>query len=236
MKRTTKKTLQTLGLVSAFSMLGTSAFAGILKSPYLIYEMPNTTMTVLWQDNATETTNTLSWGTDTTYSWAASTVPEELSSTPGRGGVVNQHRYKITGLAPNTTYYYQVADTTGGVYGTGSFTTAPDESAQAIRFIAQGDSRSNPFLLNNIMKAITGFTALPGNSDYARMAIHNGDWVSSDGDIQLDHRVVRPDQDRHPQLYRQHPDRRLQGQPRQFQRLHHLLDEILPLPLYERDA
>jgi hypothetical protein len=182
MKLTTKKTLQTLGLVSAFSLLGTSAFAGILKSPYLIYEMPNTTMTVLWQDSATETTNTLSWGTDTTYSLNSVTVPEESNTTPGRGGVVNQHRYKITGLQPNTMYYYQVADDTNGVYGTGSFITAPSESATSVRFIGQGDSRGNPFVLNDIMKAITGFYGLPGNGDYQRLSIHNGDWVASDAE------------------------------------------------------
>jgi hypothetical protein len=182
MKLTTKKTLQTLGLVSAFSLLGTSAFAGILKSPYLIYEMPNTTMTVLWQDNATETTNTLSWGTDTTYSMGSMIVPEESNTTPGRGGVVNQHRYKITGLQSNTTYYYQVADATNGVYGTGSFITAPDESATSVRFIGQGDSRGNPFVLNDIMKAITGFYGLHGNGDYQRLSIHNGDWVAADAE------------------------------------------------------
>ncbi|MGA2151636.1 MAG: hypothetical protein ABSG48_05700, partial [Geobacteraceae bacterium] len=67
-----KKSLQSLGLAAAFSMLGTAAFAadttGIVKWPYLIYTGQNTQMEVLWQDVDTETTNTLSWGTDTTYS------------------------------------------------------------------------------------------------------------------------------------------------------------------------
>ena len=63
-----KKYLRSLGLAAAFSLLGTAAFAGLLKSPYLIYPGQNSTMQVLWQDTASETGNTLSWGTDTTYS------------------------------------------------------------------------------------------------------------------------------------------------------------------------
>jgi hypothetical protein len=182
MNRTMKKSLKTAGMAAAFSLVGATAFAGILKTPYLIYSMPNTTMTVLWQDNATETTNKISWGTDTTYSMGSAYVPEESNTTPGRGGVVNQHNFTITGLQPNTTYYYQVADDTNGVYGTGSFITAPAESATSVRFIGQGDSRGNPFVLNDVMKAIIGFYSLPGNSDYQRLSIHNGDWVASDAE------------------------------------------------------
>jgi len=173
-----KKHLLSFGVAAALSLLSTAAFAGVLKSPYLIYEMPNTTMTVLWQDTAVETTNTLSWGTDTTYSTGSATVPEET-----RPGTANQHNFKITGLQPNTTYYYKVESAPGAtVYGTGSFTTAPDESATSVRFIGQGDSRSNPFLLDNIMKSISAFTALPGNNEYSRLSIANGDWVSTDGE------------------------------------------------------
>jgi len=172
-----KKHLLSLGLVSALTLLGTTAFAANLKKPYILYQMPNTTMTVLWQDDAVET-NTLSWGTDTSYSTGTAQVAEET-----RPGTVNQHQYKITGLQPDTRYYYKVEGSAGGtLYGTGSFITAPDESAKSIRFIGQGDSRSQPFALNNLMKAVTGFIALPGNADYQRLAIANGDWVNSDAD------------------------------------------------------
>src|SRR5208337_3863511 len=102
-----KKALTSLVFVLALVVFSTAAFAGILKSPYLIYPGNNTTMEVLWQDTATETTNTLSWGTDTTYSLGSVTVAENNSNA-------NQHIYTITGLTPNTLYYYQVADATNG--------------------------------------------------------------------------------------------------------------------------
>jgi hypothetical protein len=177
MNFTKKKALRSMGLAAGFSLLGTAAFAGVLKKPFIIYEMPNTTMTVLWQDTAVET-NTISWGTDTTYSLGTADVAEET-----RPGTVNQHYYKITGLQPNTKYYYKVESAGGGtLYGTGSFITAPDESATSVRFIGQGDSRSQPFFLNSLMKSVTAFTAIPGNEEYQRLAIANGDWVNSDAD------------------------------------------------------
>ncbi len=169
-----KKALIGLALVLALTVFSTAAFAGILKSPYLIYPGQNTQMQVLWQDNASETTNIVSWGTDSLYTMGSATVPEY--------GIFNQHAYTITGLTPNTKYYYQVADQTNGVYGTGSFITAPDESASAIRFLAMGDSRSQPFALDNVMQAMRNFYSQPGNEDYQRLVIHNGDWVSTDGE------------------------------------------------------
>ena len=113
-----KGALTSVVLALALVVCSTAAFAGILKRPYMIYPGNNTTMEVLWQDTATETTNTISWGTDTTYSLGSATVAENNSTA-------NQHIYTITGLTPGTLYYYQVADATNGVYGTGSFLTAP---------------------------------------------------------------------------------------------------------------
>ena len=126
-----KKALIGLALVLAVTVFSTAAFAGVLKHPYLIYPGQNTQMQVLWQDNASETTNIVSWGTDSLYTMGSVTVPEY--------GTANQHAFTITGLTPNTKYYYQVADQTSGVYGTGSFITAPDDNVTSIRFTAQGD-------------------------------------------------------------------------------------------------
>jgi predicted phosphodiesterase len=183
-----KKALIGLVLVLAFTVFSTAAFAGILKSPYLIYPGQNTQMEVVWQDDASETTNIVSWGTDTLYSMGTVTVledPAPAGTNPLTGlpyPAVNTHKYIITGLTPNATYYYQVADATNGVYGIGSFITAPADNATAVRFLGMGDSRSQPFALDNMMQAMRTFYSQPGNEEYQRLVIHNGDWVATDAE------------------------------------------------------
>jgi predicted phosphodiesterase len=169
-----KKTLTGITFVLAFVVCSTSAFASLLKNPYMIYPGVNTTMQVLWQDTTTETTNTLSWGTDTTYGLGNVTVPENNSTA-------NQHMYTITGLQPDTKYYFQVADATNGVYGQGSFITAPVANSTHVKFLAMGDSRNNPVGLDSMMQAMTNFYTNV-DPEYQRVIVHNGDWVSSDGE------------------------------------------------------
>jgi hypothetical protein len=172
MNYTMKKSLRCLGLAASFCLLSTAAFAGVQKKPYLIYAGTNSTMNVQWQDTATETTNTLSWGTDTNYSLGSQTVSEYGSS--------HQHKYQITGLQPATHYYYKVADKTNGVYGTGSFVTAPATSATSAKFLAIGDTRSDPLQLEGVMQEMNKVIA--ADPTYQGLAIQAGDWVASDAE------------------------------------------------------
>jgi predicted phosphodiesterase len=172
----TKKTLRSLGMAAAFSLLGTAAFASVVKTPYMIYPGNNTQMEVLWQDSAIETTNTLTWGTDPTF---ATNIG---SQTVLEYGGAHQHMYTINGLNPDQTYYYQVSDTTNGIYGTGSFITAPAATSTHVKFIGMGDSRSQPSAMDSIQQAIKTFYNQSGNAEYRRLVMHNGDWVSSDND------------------------------------------------------
>jgi len=170
MKFANKRTLRSLALILGISAFSTSAFAAISKKPYLIYENVPTSMTVLWQDNATETTNTISWGTDTGYGLGSVTVPEYEAT--------HLHKYRIGGLQPSTKYYYQVADSGSGlVYGTGSFTTAPDQSANSVRFLAFGDTRGTPFALDGVMQEM-----LKTDPSFQTFALQAGDWVASDAE------------------------------------------------------
>ena len=149
---------------------GTNFGANILKQPYLIYPNNVHQMEVLWQDTATQV-DTLKYGKTTSYTETIA-VPEY--------GNFNQHKYTICGLIPDTRYYYEVM--VNGVPYSGSFITAPAANAKNIRFIGMGDSRSNPFYLDNLMQAMKTFYSQPGNADYQRFVIHNGDWVSTDGE------------------------------------------------------
>ena len=163
MNKTMKKALTGLVFMLIFAVAMGTAFSavvpttGVQKLPYIFYPGVNTEMEVLWQDYDTETTNYVVWSTDPSLAGAANSGPlteYNVGSTqtcksgtcvasPGYNG--HQYAYIIKGLTPNTTYYYQVADTTNGVYGTGSFITAPATNATSVRFLAQGDSRSQPY-------------------------------------------------------------------------------------------
>jgi len=181
----TKKTLLSLGLVASLSLLGTAAFAadtiGIAKQPYLIYPGQNTQMEVLWQDLDTEAANTLSWGTDTTYSTGSVTVTENSSASG-----MHQHIYTITGLQPDTKYYYQVSGVTAnsqsstGVFA-GSFITGPVTGKSHVKFLALGDTRTYPFALDNVMQAMAKVYQTI-DPEYQRLAIHAGDWVDTDSE------------------------------------------------------
>jgi len=57
----------------------------------------------------------------------------------GAGGYI--HDAELTGLSPNTVYYFICGGENGGWSGERSFRTAPDQST-AFRFVAGGDSRS----------------------------------------------------------------------------------------------
>ncbi|SPF35464.1 exported hypothetical protein [Syntrophobacter sp. SbD1] len=186
MNKTMKKALAGLAFGLACAVCGTAALAqtttALLKTPYMIYPVltstpgATTSMEVLWQDSGVPTTpDTLSWGTDSTYTTFIQNVQV------AQYGTANQCMYTITGLTANTTYYYQVVDSTGFA-NKGSFITAPDASATSVRFLAQGDSRSCPIQLDALMYAMTQFYSQPGNSDYQRLSIANGDWVSSDAE------------------------------------------------------
>jgi hypothetical protein len=165
----TKKALRSLALTLAISSCATAAFAANKKKPYMIYENNPASMTVLWQDDATES-NVISWGTDTSYALGSATISEY--------GTDHQHKYQIPGLDPATKYFYKVEATAGGtLYGAGSFTTAPATSANAVKFLAYGDTRSQPFVMDAVVREMRMV-----DPSFKTIAIQAGDWVVNDND------------------------------------------------------
>jgi predicted phosphodiesterase len=142
--------------------------AAVRKGPYLIYEGVNTEMTVLWQLDNTQTC-TIEWGETLSYG--------NTDTTTEYGGD-NQHAYTIAGLTPGVKYYYQVV----GV-GSGSFTAAPANDATDVKFLAYGDTRTNPDDHDAVCaEMITTYTSDPA---YQTITLHVGDWVNS-GDNEND--------------------------------------------------
>jgi archaellum component FlaF (FlaF/FlaG flagellin family) len=171
--------------VLILTVFGSAGFAQVLKAPYIIYPGVNTEMQVLWQDSGTQT-DTVSWGLSASSLGYPVNVLEQPApagaNTSKSGYMGHQHIYTISGLTPNTKYYYQVVDGSNQQAYPGSFITAPLATDTKVRFIAQGDSRSQPAFLDALDAAIMKFIAQPGNSDYQRLSIANGDWVSTDGE------------------------------------------------------
>ena len=144
-----------------------SALADVMKKqPYLIYPGNPAQMEVLWQLSATAT-STIEWGTDTGYGTGSAQNDEY--------GTDHQHAYTIGGLASSTKYYYRV--TTNGYAYTGSFTSAPAPGTQQLKFLAYGDTRTNPAIHDQVAAAmVSAFTADPA---YQTFTLFMGDFVNT---------------------------------------------------------
>jgi hypothetical protein len=133
-----------------------STESGFKKGPYLIYPGDNTQMTVLWQMTSTAGC-TLAWGTDISYSTGSTATTEY--------GTDHQHKFKITGLAPGTKYYYRIM--AGDAESTGSFRTAPSATATDVKFFAYGDTRTNPGSHNIVCGNERRYSRRPGFPELA---------------------------------------------------------------------
>ncbi|KKL67840.1 hypothetical protein LCGC14_2130950, partial [marine sediment metagenome] len=155
-------------LVSVVLVLGlvVDASAVLKKGPYLLWPGTNTEMTVLWQLNST-TTCTLEWGLNTNYSTGSVQTSEY--------GGDNQHKYTISGLSPGTKYFYRV--TAGAEQPTGSFRAAPSSSATAVKFLAYGDTRTNPDKHDLVAEEVVN--TYQADSSYQTMVLFTGDYTSS---------------------------------------------------------
>jgi phosphodiesterase/alkaline phosphatase D-like protein len=140
--------------------------SSIRKGPYLIYPGNNTQMTVLWQLPSTQNC-TLQWGMDTSYT-AGSLATTEY-------GADHQHKYTITGLTPGTKYYYRVIADTGTFAG--SFRSAPAADANSVKFIAYGDTRTNPDQHAALMTQLN--STIAADNAFQTILMHSGDWVNT---------------------------------------------------------
>ncbi|NOX85037.1 MAG: T9SS type A sorting domain-containing protein [Chlorobi bacterium] len=137
------------------------------KAPYLLFTGNNDEMLIVWQLDSTKTCH-VEWGTDTIYA-DGSVYTEEY-------GDDHQHKTTLTGLTPNTKYFYRVScDNTNIEYG--SFISGAEESAEEISFYAYGDTRTNGGIHNQVAKKILDdMSQHPGAQTFI---ISSGDLVSN---------------------------------------------------------
>jgi len=136
------------------------------KTPYLIYTGDEKEIQVLWQLNSKDTC-TIEWGTDTLYT-AGSTQTYEYGND-------HQHTYTITNLVPITQYYYRI--TVNQEVHIGTFRSAPDTNATAIKFFAYGDTRTYPYNHGQVAAAI--IATYIDDANFQSFIISVGDLVNN---------------------------------------------------------
>jgi len=137
----------------------------------------STTITVTWQTSFGISGDSVLFdvvsrgGESTLYSYSASGTNHSYS---GSSGYI--HDVKLTGLTPDTVYYFVCGGDMGGWSDERGFRTAPSVSSH-VRFVVGGDSRTDWVERDKISQAMAEFNPA--------FAINFGDLVN-DGTIQSD--------------------------------------------------
>ncbi len=141
------------------------------KGPYLLYPGDPSQMTILWQLNSSATC-TVSW-------WEGSASPQSRTVTSSSSGPKYEYSMTLTGLAPETTYNYEVSYGTGTAAST--FRTAPSSTATEVKFLGWADtqqtkssSKRKSCYWSTTDRTLRHVIADP---DWQTMIVHAGDWA-----------------------------------------------------------
>jgi len=156
--------LLTVLMISPTSQTISGFEAPFLKDPYLLYAGTNSEMTVIWQLETTQSC-TFEWGIDTTYGLGCEVTTEY--------GDDHQHSHTMTGLNPGILHFYQV--TCGSDSISGSFYSAPPESASDIKFFVYGDTRTLYTIHNSISQCL--ISAYSADPEYQTIVLGTGDLI-----------------------------------------------------------
>ncbi|MEH0154203.1 Ig-like domain-containing protein [Limibacter armeniacum] len=135
-------TLQTLLKVAGLLLLVTfSAQANTDKYRLILRDDPATTATIGWNQISGSSPVVYYGTTDQGTNWSAYPMSKSVDRSVSDRGMSN-HFARLTGLQPNTAYYFVIKDSEGTSQRFW-FKTAPNSSDARFSFIAGGDSRNN---------------------------------------------------------------------------------------------
>lgn len=137
------KRVPSLVLVAWVGLLASPAWAAPRQIHLDWHGDTATTMTVVWRDASSQ--GTVAYGENASYDG-------QVASESIAFGGDYLHAATLTGLAPGTTYHYAVG-TTGDLSPDRTFTTAPPVGTP-FRFVAWGDSRSDPAARRRVRAAV----------------------------------------------------------------------------------
>lgn len=100
---------------------------------------PTTTMLILWRTHRNVATSLVEYGTDQNLGQTAE------GSYNNYGENARTHRVELTGLSPDTQYFYRCGSPNNGMSQIYSFSTASADPCTTLRFVVAGDSRNNLF-------------------------------------------------------------------------------------------
>ena len=158
-------------LVTAALWLGSPQTRAVVVVGPLLEGLTTTNVYVLAECSVDASSPmTVNYGPTASYGFSATTL---FTKTTGQG-TTNVHRIKLTGLAPNTLYHYQLV---------GQGLTSPDYTFRTLvnagnnfRFVWQADFRSNPTLHDQIagrvLNTAQSLFVLEGGDTCL-----NGDWA-----------------------------------------------------------
>jgi acid phosphatase type 7 len=153
-------------LVFDLELVGVTASAepAITRGPYLQMVSP-TAVSIRWQTGTTSTTSRIKYGT----------AENSLTTTASDGTLLADHEMRITGLTPDTKYYYAIGSATSIIKGSyrNYFTTSPPaNTTRKIRIGVFGD----PGIGGSVQKGTRdAYMQLKSNYNNSELAIMLGD-------------------------------------------------------------
>ncbi len=178
-----RRLARSLGALLVASLVAGAAEAALIRGPYLQLGTP-TSIVVRWRTDVAEDSR-VRWGT----------IQGALSDTMDDATAVTDHEMTITGLTPDTTYFYEVGSTTTALAGDDTdhvFNSAPATGdSTPIRIWAIGDSGyPDPVGVvrdgDGVRDAYTTFNGGAATADVFLLLGDNAYFAGTDAEYQTD--------------------------------------------------